>query len=194
MAISHDATDKELAQRSRQGDEEAITLLVERYSPRLHRYLTRLGGDPAMAEDVLQDTWLRVMERIDSYDPGRPFAPWLFAVARNRALDLLRQRTRQGRRVEPVNVDDDFQADPLDLLADGSPSVLDQLAERDLYERVEQTFGALPSELREVLTLRFHEQFRLEDIARVLRLPSSTVKSRLYRALEQLRLRTERYA
>ena len=96
VQISSSATDKELVQLARRGQTDAITLLVERYSPRLHRYLIRLAGSPTLADDLLQDTWLRVMERLDSFRPDRPFAPWLFTVARNRAIDILRKQNRQG--------------------------------------------------------------------------------------------------
>lgn len=191
MALSSSATDKELVERACDGDGDAITLLVERYSPRLHRYLTRLVGRPEQAEDLLQDTWLRVMEKLDSFRIDRPFAPWLYAVARNRAIDILRRQSRQGRKEPHYRAEDGTFTDPLDLVADPAPSALDELSERDLLGHVQKTLAALPPELREVLSLRFEAQFRLDDIARVLRLPSSTVKSRLYRGLEQLRLRVE---
>ena len=191
MALSSSATDKELVELARSGDGDAITLLVDRYSPRLHRYLTRLVGRPEQAEDLLQDTWLRVMEKLDSFRIDRPFAPWLYAVARNRAIDILRRQSRQGRKEPHSRAEDGTFTDPLDLVADPAPSTLDDLSERDLLGHVQKTLAALPRELREVLSLRFEAQFRLDDIARVLRLPSSTVKSRLYRGLEQLRLRVE---
>jgi RNA polymerase sigma-70 factor (ECF subfamily) len=184
-------SDKELVEFARGGDGDAIALLVNRYSPRLHRYLTRMVGRPEQAEDRLQDTWLRVMEKLDSFRADRPFAPWLYAVARNRAIDILRRQARQGHKEPHYPADDGTFTDPLNRVADPAPSTLEDLSERDLLGHVQKTLAALPAELREVLSLRFEAQLRLDDIARTLDLPSSTVKSRLYRGLEQLRLRVE---
>src|SRR5215470_8179148 len=75
--------------RLRGGDLDALTSLVERYQHRLYRYLLRLVRQPATAEDLFQQTWLRVMERIRNYDPNRSFEGWLFALSHNLAVDLL---------------------------------------------------------------------------------------------------------
>jgi RNA polymerase sigma-70 factor (ECF subfamily) len=91
MARDTEADDRTLIRQARRGSRDAIAALVERYSPGLFRYLLSLSGDPALAEDLLQDTWLRVMERLDSYRPSYPFRNWLFTMARNRAFDVLRQ-------------------------------------------------------------------------------------------------------
>ena len=77
--------------RLRSGDLEALTALVERYQNRLYRYLLRLVKQPSVAEDLFQQTWLRVMERISNYDPERNFEAWLFSVAHNLTIDHLRR-------------------------------------------------------------------------------------------------------
>ena len=192
MALSAETTDKDLVQQARQGNGDAITLLVKRYSPQLFRFLTRTTGQPDLAEDLLQDTWLRVMEKLDRYHTDKPFAPWLYTVARNLAIDKLRRLGRQGKKAEPRLTEDGALDDPVELAADSAPSALENLEKQNLLEHVERTLAGLPFELREVLTLRFQEELQLEEIAQVVGLPSSTVKSRLYRGLEQLRLRVER--
>jgi RNA polymerase sigma-70 factor (ECF subfamily) len=184
-------TDSELVGSARRGEGEAIARLVERYSARLHRYLTRLTGAPTLAEDILQDTWLRVMDRLDHYNPARPFAVWLFRVAHNCAIDALRKQAREGL---PLSAQEDEEGEPRDLLEqmpDRGPSAIERLAEQELRARVETVFAALPAHYREVLTLRFHEDLRLEEIAQVLGAPLSTVKTRVVRALALLRQRVE---
>lgn len=192
MTTETEADERILILQARRGRRDAIAALVERYSPGLFRYLLSLSGDPALAEDLLQDTWLRVMERLDSYRSGYPFRNWLFTVARNRAFDVLRQRSRRlphgqaGAAEGPAN--------PAEEVPDPHPSVLENLAEAELSQCVMKAMKSLPAAFREVLTLRFEQELDIGTIARILRLPASAVKDRLYRGLDQLRLRTERLA
>ena len=185
------SADNELVGSARRGEGEAIARLVERYSSRLHRYLTCLVGEPSLAEDILQDTWLRVMDRLDRYDPARPFAVWLFRVAHNCAVDLLRKQSRQGVFAGPPRDEGDESRDPFEQIPDSGPSALELLVGEELQAKVEAAFADLPEHYREVLTLRFHEELRLEDIAQVLGAPLSTVKTRVQRGLELLRRRIE---
>ena len=195
MPLPASATDVELVDAIRRGHGDAIGRLIERYSSRLFRHLVRLLNDPAQAEDVLQDVWLRVMERLDGYDRRQPFVVWLFAVARHRAIDALRERARQTRHLgfpAPVlETEEGEELDPLDRVAADSPSPLDHLAGAELEERVARAFRLLPAHYREVLSLRFQQEMRLEEIADLLRLPLSTVKTRVQRGLLLLRRRAE---
>jgi RNA polymerase sigma-70 factor (ECF subfamily) len=192
MATDTEADERILILQARRGSRDAIAALVARYSHGLFRYLLSLSGDPALAEDLLQDTWLRVMERLDSYRPGYPFGNWLFTVARNRAFDVLRQRSR---RLPHWRADTaEGLANPAEEVPDPNPSVLEKLAEADLAQSVMKAMKSLPAAFREVLTLRFEQELDIGAIARILRLPASAVKDRLYRGLDQLRLRTERLA
>lgn len=192
MATDTEAEEQSLILLSRRGNGDAIAALVERYSPGLFRYLARLTGDPALAEDLLQDTWLRVMEGLDRYRLGQPFRNWLFAVARNRAYDILRQRARQFQHSQTRATG--HLADPAEELPDPHPSVLERLAESDLAQCVMEAMKNLPAVFREVLTLRFEQGLEIGTIARILGLSVPAVKDRLHRGLDQLRSRTERMA
>ncbi len=176
--------DRDDAVRLRRGDLAGLTGLMGRYQERLFHYLVRLLGDEAVAEDVFQQTWLRAAERISRYDPSRPFAPWLFAVARNLALDHL-------RRYQPEGLDDaDERPDARSIsggATEGDP--LASLAMREKRERLASALGLLPAHDREVLVLRFEEDLALHDVASVLDVPLPTAKARLYRALTRLRER-----
>src|SRR5271155_350911 len=96
--------DSEIAQL-RRGDLDALSALLARYQNRLYRYLLRLVRQPAEAEDLFQQTWLRVAEKIHSYDQRRNFEAWLFTLARNLAIDHL-------RRLRPESLDDPSGIDP----------------------------------------------------------------------------------
>jgi RNA polymerase sigma-70 factor (ECF subfamily) len=195
MTISPLAGDRELIAVARGGEPEAIGVLVQRYSPRLHRFLLRLLREPTLAEDILQETWLHVVERLDRYDAAQPIAAWLFAVAHHCAIDALRQRARLknhlGERTDVRDGPEGEPLDPLERVADGAPSSLDTLAEADLCARVARVFDHLPRHYREVLSLRFEQELPLKEIARALRLPLSTVKTRVQRGLALLRKRVE---
>lgn len=169
----------------RRGDLEALSALLTRYQNRLYRYLLRLVRDRAEAEDLFQQTWVRVAEKILQFDPRRNFEPWLFALARNLAIDHLR-RIRPGSLDEPVAGDEPGET-KAERLASHERPVLDGILERERSGRLAAALETLPIFYREVLTLRFEEEMKLEEIAEVLTIPLSTVKTRLRRALDRMR-------
>ena len=168
--------DQHDVERLRRGDLAGLAGILERYQDRLFRYVWRLTGDEALAEDVFQQTWLQVAERVARYDARRPFAPWLFTVARNLALDQL-------RRLRPGSLDD--VDEPAAPEAGGDPLALATAGER--ADRVARALAGLGPLDREVLTLRFDEDLSLPELAAVLAVPMPTAKARLYRALTRLR-------
>jgi RNA polymerase sigma-70 factor (ECF subfamily) len=173
--------DAEVAQL-RRGDLDALAALLARYQNRLYRYLLRLVREPATAEDLFQQTWLRVAEKIRQYDAKRNFEAWLFSVARNLAIDYL-------RRIKPESLDESSPSGvPLHREPrSAAPPVLDGLVMQERNTRLGAALAELPVFYRDVLTLRFEEEMKLEEIAEVLGTPLSTVKTRLRRSLEGLR-------
>ena len=170
------------AARLRRGDPAAFEALLERYQNRLYRYLLRMVREPATAKDLFQQTWLRVAEKIRSYNPQRSFEAWLFSVARNLAIDHF-------RRYKPESLDEPLATGETraDQLVGAGPTALEGVIVRERSSRLAATLGELPVIYREVLSLRFEEEMKLEEIAEVLGTPLSTVKTRLRRSLEQLR-------
>ena len=168
--------------RLRGGDVEAVAAVMERYQHRVYRYLLRIVREPGTAEDLFQQTWLRVMERIRSYDPQRNFESWLFVLARNLAIDHL-------RRYRPESLDEPLPSgDPrVELIVGAGAGALEQLLARERAGWLAEAVVELPLVFREVLTLRFEEEMKLEEIAAVLGVPLGTVKTRLHRALKHLR-------
>jgi RNA polymerase sigma-70 factor, ECF subfamily len=166
--------DRKDAARLRRGDTSGLAGLMSRHQDRLLRYLQRLLGDETVAEDAFQQTWLRVAERISRYDAARPFGPWLFAVARNLALDQLRRQ-----RPESLEETEEPATDAADPLAHAVTS------QRSTH--VARALALLGPLDREVLSLRFEEELLLPDLAQTLGVPVPTAKARLYRALSRLR-------
>jgi len=186
MSLEAFTTDREIA-LLKKGDPDAVSDLIGRYQHRLYRFLVRLVQDPATAEDLFQQTWIRLMEKIGSYDARRSFEAWLFAIARNLAIDNLRRR----RAISLDEQDESGQA-PVDRLTAGGRDALEQLLDFERGALLAAAITELPAIHREVLTLRFEEEMKLEQIAEIAAIPLSTVKSRLHRALESLRIRIEK--
>ena len=169
--------------RLRRGDLEALAALVQRYQHRLYRYLLRLVRQPAEAEDLFQQTWLRVASQIRRFDPRRNFDAWLFTLARNLAIDHLRRAHLQSL---DEHDEDGATMTPAALRA-SCPAPIDVVMAHERARFVAAALDDLPVLYREVLALRFEEEMKLEEIAEVLDAPLSTVKSRLRRGLENLR-------
>ena len=170
------AEDDEVA-RLKRGDAAAIAGVVGRYHHRLYRYLFRLVRNPAAAEDLYQQTWLNVVRRIGSYDRRSSFDTWLFAIAHNAAMDLLRRKTAESLEEREF------------ALASETPDALDCAMSKQRAEILDEQLAKLPPSYREAITLRFEEGMKLEEIAEVTRTPLSTVKSRMHRGMEFLRQR-----
>jgi RNA polymerase sigma-70 factor (ECF subfamily) len=160
--------DEELMRAVALGDERALGVLVDRHAPRIHAFLVRLVDDASDADDLVQETWLRVARGAGSFDPARRFRPWLYGVAANLARDLQRRRRVRARPLEPGPT----------ATTPSDPSVA-----LDLRARL----GELPTRLREVVLLRYFEDMSEAEMSRALRVPPGTVKSRLHAALRKLR-------
>ena len=172
-----------LANGLRHRDPDLLDRLIEQYQQRLYRYLLFLTGDPALAEDIFQETWIRVLERGYQYNAKCKFESWLFAIARNLVIDV--SRRKKFRSLEELADPESNQ--PYEPPDDRAVSALQLLVTRENEQSVQLSLLKVPAYYREVLLLRFHEELGLEEIANVLSVPLSTVKSRLYRGLDALK-------
>ncbi len=176
---------KTLARGLRTRDPELLDCLIEQYQYRLFRYLLYLTGHRETAEELFQETWLRVLERGSQYDGETKFETWLFSIARHLVIDRVR-RKKLPIALEELTHPADLKAASAWTNAPGE-SPLDLATQAEESHRVMAALGRLPAAYREVLVLRFQEDLSLEEIAQVQAAPLSTVKSRLYRGLEALR-------
>jgi RNA polymerase sigma-70 factor (ECF subfamily) len=164
-------------------DPELLDQLIEQYQHRLLRYLLFLTGRREVAEDLFQETWVRVLLRGAQYNGKARFDTWLFTIARNLVIDLSRKRTMASLEEMSEQNEDDR---PFEITAEG-PSPLEQFQTRENSAEVGEVLLTLEPSHREVLVLRFYEEMSLEEIAAMTRAPLSTVKSRLYRGLASLK-------
>ncbi len=173
-----------LARGLRQRDPALLDYLIQQYQYRLFRYLLMLTGRREEAEDLFQETWMRVLEKGHQYKPRWKFETWLFTIARHLAIDFRRRRQPQSLEalLQPLDTNQ-----PLEIEDNTSSSPFEQAFAGEEAVEVAAALGHLPASYREVLTLRFQEGMELEEIAQVADSPLSTVKSMLYRGLEALR-------
>jgi RNA polymerase sigma-70 factor, ECF subfamily len=170
-----------IARGLRRRDPDLLDRLIEQYQHRLLRYLVYLSGNRELAEDLFQETWIRVLERGHQYDGAHEFSTWLYAVARNLTIDYLRKKN-------PVSLDglmDDEDRAPLEP-ADTRPMAWEVVQQHEQAERIGAALVSIPAEYREAVVLRFQEGLALNEIATVTGAPLGTVKSRLYRGLNML--------
>ena len=170
--------DEDLARALQRGETRALTLLVERHHAPLLGYLYRLtGGDRPLAEDLVQETFLRVLRSIRQYHPAQRFKPWLYAIATNLTRDHFKRA--DTRRTDPIqtgtlSLPDPHQPEPTFLAHDDARQVIAALAH-------------LPDPQREAIILRYYQDLSLAEIAETLNIPLGTVKSRLSIGLQKLR-------
>ncbi len=184
----------EIARGLKRQDPELLDRLIETYQHRLMRYLLFLTNKREVAEDLFQEVWIRVLRRGSQYNGKARFDTWIFTIARNLVIDLSRKRTMAS--IDEMSENDDDR--PFEIAEDG-PSPLAQFQSRENAAELSSVMLHLEPSYREVITLRFHEEMSLEEIANMTRAPLSTVKSRLYRGLAALKplllaLREERNA
>ena len=170
-----------IARGLRGRDPDLLDRLVEQYQHRLLRYLVYLSGNRELAEDLFQETWIRVLERGHQYDGQHEFSTWLYTVARNLTIDYLRTK-------RPLSLDglmEDEEHAPLEP-ADTRPTAWEVVQQHEQAERISAALVSIPAEYRETVVLRFQEGLALDEIATITGTKLGTVKSRLYRGLNML--------
>lgn len=175
--MSRPTDDESLMAEVRRGSAEAFRTLYDRHSRAVFSFLLRSLADPRAAEDLLQETFLRVFAHREDYRPTAAFRSWLFTIARNLLIDQIRQRS--GRR-EPEG------GEALERIADPGATPLEQAETRQLGERLETAVLRLPPSQREVLLLSRFGGLDHEEIARVTGTSETAVRVTLHRALRRL--------
>lgn len=187
-----------LVVRAKAGESEAFGLLVQRYGKPVLNLINKMIRDRTVVEDLWQETFVRALENLATYEPrpstgetGPGFASWLYRIAANLTLDELRRRGRwrmfSWDTFKPRRADEPQNDEPHDPPAD-EPDASALLESQENIQRVRRALDTLPPDWRMILILREYQDLPYEDIAEILRVPLGTVRSRLARAREQLRL------
>jgi len=167
----------EWIQQARLGDEQAFTLLVERFQSPVYNLCYRMLGEPELAEDAAQETFWRAYQNIQRFDPQRSFITWLLSIAAHYCIDESRKRR---------NTNIDLELLPEDSLTDAAPLPEKMAAMSEEQRLLHGLLGQLSKPDRSAVILRYWYDFSEEEIARSLSLTVSAVKSRLHRARLQL--------
>ena len=179
-------TDEELVEACLAGEESAFDVLLRRWEKRIRGAIYRLVGSDEEARDLCQEAFLKAYKSLRSFKQEARFSSWLYQIA----LNLCRDRIRRRRGKTMVSLDELEEGGAAMPVA--GPTALDLLQERDTSRLVAQAIEALPGEQREVIILKEYQGLTFLEIAQALDVPISTVKTRLYRGLDQLRSRLER--
>lgn len=175
IVVASDAGERDLLTRVQQGETEAFDALVRRYLPRARAVATRLMQDPDDADDLVQEAFLRALEKIRTFDLNRAFGPWFTRLLVNLGLDLRRKRAARGAESH----------DP-ELLEGGSAP--DRETERSEFNRsLRDALQALPDRQRMVVSLYEIDGLTTEEVARVLNVTQVTVRWHLHHARRALR-------
>jgi RNA polymerase sigma-70 factor (ECF subfamily) len=183
-------TDEDLLLEYRlSGDEELFTELFRRYKPGLLRFLYRRLHDGALAEEVLQTTFLRLFLRCGQFEEGRQVRPWLYTIAANEAIDVTRRNQRHklpslNVKADVTNDRDVERGDQLSARDDCPSLALEKLEERTKCRNV---VDRLPQALKAVIDLVFFQGLKYREAAEVLAIPVGTVKSRVHKARSRLK-------
>lgn len=175
--------EQDWVRRTLSGSQEAFAEIVDRYQRPVFSIIVRMVRDPALAEDLTQETFIKAFRALATFDPQRKLSSWLFTIAHNTTIDHLRKKAPQ---TVPLETDDE-SANPMDKLPSDDRETPERAAmSRDLAAAFEQELRAMRPEYAEILVLRFQQGLAYDEISEITGLPMGTVKTHLFRARRQL--------
>jgi RNA polymerase sigma-70 factor (ECF subfamily) len=180
--------DEELVRRFNSGEAAAFDVLLRRYQRPLFNFILRSVRDRDRAEELLQDVFLKVIQRSSEFQGNSKFSTWLYTIARNLCIDTSRKMVfRRHRSLDaPLKSDEAEGASLLDRVAGDAPAADRAVIGQDLQQKIAAAVDELPEEQREVFLMRELQNMAFKDIADVVGVPENTVKSRMRYALERL--------
>jgi RNA polymerase sigma-70 factor (ECF subfamily) len=173
--IFREVEDRDLVLQARRDNVEAYNLLVSRWEKRIYNYLLRLVKNKEDASDLSQDVFLKAYQNLRKLEDPARFAPWLYRIAHNEAYSLLRKNRPET----------DLDGGEPDVWAE--PGAGRRLLPIEVRLAVERALQSLSDDQREAVVLKVYQGFKFEEMAEILDCPVSTVKSRLYTALDLLK-------
>ncbi len=172
-------------ERARSGDSDAFRLLVEQHSRAIFRLAYRMTGNEEDAEDVVQETFLRAYRQLDRYEARSSFSTWLYRIASNYSLDLIRMRRRHEEKRERGSPDG--TRDILQSIPGTSPGPDRMVFSNEVKERVDAALNELSAQERTAFVLRHFEGLSIEEIGQAIGAGGNATKHSIFRAVQKLR-------
>ncbi len=182
-------TDDQIIERTLAGDTDAFSLLVRRWERPIYGLSLRMLGRDEDARDVCQETFLAAFRNLRKFRGDAKFSSWLYRIALNACHTKLRKNS--GAAEQSIDQEDD-EGRKFELADDGAEFMPDRLHRDQRATAVRRALQALPAEMRQVIVMKEYEELTFAEIAEILNVPVSTVKSRLYTGLQQMRARLEK--
>ncbi|KXG42521.1 RNA polymerase sigma factor SigW [Tepidibacillus decaturensis] len=177
--------DKRLVTKAKEGDTQAFAELITQYKDKIFNLAYRMLGNIQEAEDVSQDTFIRVYTNLSRYDDQHKFSTWIFRIATNLAID--RMRKKKADFSLDANWDQEEGTDWHSKLADPKNGPEEEVVAKEMEDTIQQAIMSLPPKYRSIMVLRYLEDLSIQEISQIVHLSESTVKTRLHRGREALR-------
>jgi|WetSurMetagenome_2_1015567.scaffolds.fasta_scaffold197200_2 RNA polymerase sigma-70 factor, ECF subfamily len=183
--------DSDLARRGHAGDRKALEELFGRHEKGLYGFVRRFVGGATDPADVYQEVVLRAIENLDRFNPELSFRTWLFTLAANYCKNVLRSREQRGKFHMPSvrRLGDDSEEDIMETAPDGAPGPDRRTEDAEFTDALERELENLPRLQREVFILREYNDISFKEISAILKIPEATARSRMFLAVEHLRVR-----
>jgi len=173
--------------RAKQGDDDAYRILVDRHSRGVFRLAYRMTGNEQDSEDVVQETFLRAYKQLHRYEARSSFGTWLYRIAANYSLDLVRRKKRHGEIGLQETATEEEMGEVVHAVASGDPGPDRLLFSGAVQEKVSATLNELSQQERTAFVLRHFEGQSIEEISAALGLSSNAAKHSIFRAVQKLR-------
>lgn len=183
-----------MIQLARDGDRGAFAEIVDLYKDRIYQLGYRMLGNAQEAEDVTQETFIRVYLNLTKYDLGRKFSTWIYRIGTNLCIDRLRQRKHTlslDAETGGAHGDGDSGTDGYAMLASKEATPEDQAMMSETKDQLKKAIDQLPEKYRSVIVLRYFHDLTLQEIGDVLNMPVTTIKTRVHRGRDYLRRKIE---
>jgi len=169
--------DKELIEKHLKGDEKALEVLISKYLKPIYNFIFGYVQNQQDAEDLTQETFLKVWRNLKKFKKEKNFENWLFTIAKNTCFDFLRKKRKNLI----------LNAENLEIVADLTPSLLEKIEKESLLEKLKKEIENLPFKMKEVINLHYNFNLNFREISEILGEPMNTVKSRHKRAISKLK-------
>jgi len=173
------AIEVDLVRRAKAGDGCAVEALIRAHQDALYAFILRMSGRPHVAEDIVQEAFVRVLSNLDRFDARYRFSTWVFTIAKRLYVNAM-QKQRPAYDTDSVNARQGTQASPAGLTAEAETSI-------NVRELLQVALGQLNDQQREIVLLFHQQNWPIADIARYLNMPEGTIKSHLHRARKRMR-------